>query len=146
MRIRLAFIVLVAAAALLLPAAAFASKSQWSVVEDHTALVKSGDDVRARTLDEIKNQLGADTLRIEVKWNEVAPDPGAKTKPEGFNASDPLAYAFGPTQYPGFYPYDDLVRRATNLGSGSSSRSPATLRAGPPRVGSAPRSRPPTAA
>ena len=118
MRVRLAFIALVAAAALLLPAAAFASKSQWSVVEDHTALVKSGDDVRARTLDEIKNQLGADTLRIEVKWNEVAPDPGAKTKPEGFNASDPLAYAFGPTQYPGFYPYDDLVRRATNLGLG----------------------------
>ena len=116
MRVKLTFTVLVAAAALLLPAAAFASKSQWSVVEDHTALVKSGDDVRVRTLDEIKNQLGADTLRIEVKWNEVAPDPGAKTKPEGFNASDPLAYAFGPAQYPGFYPYDDLVRRATNLG------------------------------
>jgi hypothetical protein len=109
---------LVALGALLLPAAAFASKSQWSVVEDHTALVKSGDDVRARTLDEIKNQLGADTLRVEVKWNEVAPDPGAKTKPEGFNASDPLSYAFGPAQYPGFYPYDDLVRRATNLGLG----------------------------
>ena len=80
--------------------------------------MKSGDDVRARTLDEIKNQLGADTLRIEIKWSEVAPDPGAKTKPEGFNASDPLAYAFGPEQFPGFYPYDDLVRRANNLGLG----------------------------
>ena len=57
------------------------SKSQWSVFEDHTALVKSGDEVRAKTLDEIKNELGADTLRIEVKWSEVAPEPGAKTKP-----------------------------------------------------------------
>jgi hypothetical protein len=118
MRLRNTLIGLATLATLLFPSAAFASKSQWSVVEDHTALVKSGDDVRARTLDEIKNQLGADTLRIEVKWNEVAPAPGAKTKPEGFNASDPLAYAFGPASYPGFYPYDDLVRRATNLGLG----------------------------
>ena len=94
-----------------------ASKSQWSVFEDHTALVKSGDDVRAETLDELKNQLGVDTLRIEVKWSEVAPEPGAKTKPD-FNASDPLAYASGPAAYPGWYPYDDLVRRATNLGLG----------------------------
>ncbi len=100
-----------------LPSSAVASKSQWSVVEDHTALVKSGDDVRARTLDEIRNQLGADTLRIEVKWSEVAPEPASKTKPD-FNAADPLAYAFGPNNYPGFYPYDDLVRRATNLGFG----------------------------
>ena len=111
-------IALVAFATLLaLPASALASKSQWSVFEDHTALVKSGDDVRARTLDEIKNDLGADTLRIEVKWSEVAPEPGAKTKPD-FNASDPLAYASGPAAYPGWYPYDDLVRRATNLGFG----------------------------
>ena len=113
-----AVLLLVAVAALVaLPASALASKSQWSVFEDHTALVKSGDDVRAKTLDEIKNQLGADTLRIEVKWSEVAPEPGAKTKPD-FNASDPLAYASGPAAYPGWYPYDDLVRRATNLGFG----------------------------
>ena len=104
-------------AALVLPGSALASRSQWSVFEDHTALVKSGDDVRARTLDEIRNQLGADTLRIEMKWSEVAPEPGSKTKP-AFDASDPLAYPFGATQYPSFYPYDDLVRRATNLGFG----------------------------
>ena len=117
MRLRFAITGLVALAACLFPAAASASRSQWSVFEDHTALVKSGDEVRSRTLDEIRNQLGADTLRIEVKWNEVAPEPGSATKPS-FNASDPLAYAFGPANYPGFYPYDDLVRRATNLGFG----------------------------
>ena len=108
-------VVIVAAAALLHVPTAEASRSQWSVFEDHTALVKSGDEVRASTLDEIKNELGADTLRIEVKWSEVAPEPGAKSKP-AFNASDPLAYASGPAAFPGWYPYDDLVRRATNLG------------------------------
>ena len=115
---RFAVVVSVAVAMLLaLPGAATASKSQWSVFEDHTALVKSGDETRSKILDEVKNELGADTLRIEIKWSEVAPEPSSKTKPN-FNASDPLAYPFGPQQYPGFYPYDDLVRRATNLGLG----------------------------
>ena len=118
MIIKRALLIATFAALLLTPATAFASKAQWSVFEDHTALVKSGDDTRAKTLEEIKNDLGADTLRIEIKWNEVAPEPNSKTKPAGFNASDPLAYPFGPTQYPSFYPYDDLVRRATNLGMG----------------------------
>ncbi len=117
MRLRSALLGLVALAMFAAPSSASASRSQWSVFEDHTALVKSGDEVRSRTLDEIRNQLGADTLRIEIKWNEVAPEPNAKTKPN-FNAADPLAYAFGPNNYPGFYPYDDLVRRATNLGFG----------------------------
>src|SRR5215212_1813898 len=52
---------------------ASASKSQWSLFEDHVYLVRSGPQVREDTLDEIRN-LGADTLRIEVKWSEVAPD------------------------------------------------------------------------
>ncbi len=113
-----AVLVCVAVVALIaLPGSALASKSQWSVFEDHTALVKSGDETRAKVLQEIRNELGADTLRIEVKWSEVAPEPGAKTKPD-FNASDPLAYASGPNSYPGWYPYDDLVRRARNLGFG----------------------------
>ncbi len=118
MRIRLTVLGLSALAALAaLPGAAFASRSQMSVFEDHTALVKSGDETRARVLQEIRGDLGADTLRIEVKWSEIAPEPGAKTKPD-FNASDPLAYASGPDSYPGWYPYDDLVRRATGLGFG----------------------------
>ena len=115
--LHLAVLIVAAAAALLIPQSAQASKSQWSVFEDHTALVKSGDVTRARVLQEIRNDLGADTVRIEVKWSEVAWDPANKTKPV-FNASDPLAYASGPASYPGFYPYDDLVRRATNLGFG----------------------------
>ena len=53
-------------------------------------------------------RLGADTLRIEVKWSEVAPSPGSKSKP-AFDATDPAAY-------PGFQPYDDLVQRAVAQG------------------------------
>jgi hypothetical protein len=77
------------------------------VFEDHSALVQSGPQRRAATLRELK-QLGADTLRVEVKWNEVAPAPLAARRPS-FDAGDPSAY-------PGFGPYDDLVRRATAQG------------------------------
>ena len=95
------------AIALTLPAAASASRTQWSMVEDHPTLVRSGPGVREATLNEIK-ALGADALRIEVKWSEVAPDPTANSQPS-FDATDPGAY-------PGFEPYDDLVQRATAKG------------------------------
>jgi hypothetical protein len=84
-----------------------ASGSEWSLFEDHPTLVRSGPIVRDRTLETIK-ALGADTLRVEVKWAEVAPRPGAKKKPK-FKATDPGAY-------PGFQPYDDLVVRALGKG------------------------------
>jgi hypothetical protein len=93
--------------ALALPGAAAASRSQWSMVEDHPYLVRSGPAVRDATLNEIK-ALGADAIRVEVKWSEVAPDPAANSKPS-FDARDPGAY-------PGFEPYDDLVRKATAMG------------------------------
>jgi hypothetical protein len=100
--------------ALLVPTGAMASKGQWSVFEDHTALVKSSVAERIRRLNEVK-ELGVDTLRIEVKWNEVAPGPGERTKPK-FDASDPAAYASHSNAYPGFFPYDDLILRARALG------------------------------
>jgi hypothetical protein len=80
---------------------------RWSVFEDHTALIRSGPARREATLRELKT-LGADTLRVELKWNEVAPAPLAAQRP-AFNAGDPSAY-------PGFGPYDDLVRSATAKG------------------------------
>ncbi len=95
-------------ALLALPSSAAASKSQWSMFEDHVSLIRSGPGLREQTLDEIRNQLGADTLRIEVKWSEVAPSPTAKSRP-AFDAADPAAY-------PGFEPYDDLMRRAVAKG------------------------------
>jgi hypothetical protein len=100
--------------ALVLPAAALAGKSQWTVFEDHTALVKASQQERIRRLNEVKD-LGVDTLRVEVKWNEVAPNPGSGTKPK-FDASDPTAYASHPNAYPGFGNYDDLIIRARAMG------------------------------
>jgi hypothetical protein len=77
------------------------------VFEDHTALVRSGPERREQVLRELR-ELGADTLRIEVKWNEIAPAPLASKRPS-FDAADPAAY-------PGFGPYDDLVRKASRKG------------------------------
>jgi hypothetical protein len=102
-----ACVVAILGAVLALAPQASASKSQWSLFEDHVLLVRSGPAVREATLDEIR-ALGADTLRIEVKWSEVAPNPAAKTKPT-FADTDPSAY-------PGFGNYDDLIQRAVAKG------------------------------
>jgi hypothetical protein len=84
-------------------ASAAASRSQWSVFEDHPHLVYSPPAKREALLNEVKD-LGADTIRVEVKWNEVAPSPSSRTRPT-FDATDPH-------QYPGFGPYDALITSA----------------------------------
>ena len=104
----LRLVLAVGASVLLLPAPASASRTMWSVFEDHTALVRTTPAKRQRTLEELRLHMGADTLRIEVKWNEVAPLPAARTKP-AFDATNPAAY-------PGFFPFDDLILRARALG------------------------------
>jgi hypothetical protein len=100
---------------LLLPAQASASRAMWSIFEDHTALVKAAPAQRQAMLAQVRNHMGADTLRIEVKWNEVAPQPTARSKPR-FDASDPAQYQGSLHAYPSFGPYDDLVRRARAFG------------------------------
>jgi hypothetical protein len=84
-----------------------ARRTLWSVFEDHTALIRSGALHRERTLAELR-ALGADTLRVEVKWNEAAPAPTRGRRPR-FDATDP-------GEYPGFVNYDDLFRRARAMG------------------------------
>jgi hypothetical protein len=83
---------------------AFASRSQWSIFEDHPYLVQTATQTREATLDEIQ-QLGADTIRVEVKWNEVAPESSSSRRP-AFDAADPSGY-------PGFGPYDELIKSIT---------------------------------
>jgi hypothetical protein len=111
---RSAFLVAALVAALLAPSPASASNGEWSIFEDHTALVQRGVQKRVETLDRIKD-LGADTLRIEFRWNEIAFSPKSKTKP-AFDASNPAAYQGAPNGYPGFGQYDDLVVRAHAMG------------------------------
>jgi hypothetical protein len=91
----------------LLAGSAHASKSQWSVFEDHPWIVQTDPATRDRVLNEVR-ELGADTVRVEVKWNEVAPSPNSKTKP-AFDATNPSAY-------PGFAPYDAAVAGITARG------------------------------
>jgi hypothetical protein len=86
---------------------ALAGKRQWSMFEDPRALLGASPAKRESALKEIK-ALGADTLRVEVKWNEVAPNPNSRSRPS-FDATDPAAY-------PGFSPYDDVIARASALG------------------------------
>jgi hypothetical protein len=86
---------------------AFASKTQWSIFEDHPYLVQTDPQTRATTLDEVQ-QLGADTIRVEVKWNEVAPSSSSSTKPS-FDATNP-------SEYPGFAPYDAIISEVAKRG------------------------------
>ena len=94
--------------------ARMASKGQWSVFEDHTALVKAS--CRSARSDAERGQgAGVDTIRVEVKWNEVAPDPSSKTKPK-FDASDPAAYAAHAERLPGLLPLRRPDRARSALG------------------------------
>jgi hypothetical protein len=83
------------------------SRAPWSIIEDHTPLIRSGEKRREETLRDMR-RLGADTLRVGLKWSEVAPSPRSTRRPS-FDATDP-------STYPGFAPYDDVVRRAQDMG------------------------------
>lgn len=87
-RARLLTAAAAASAALALHVApAAASTSQVSLLEDGSALNANpyGDMERMK-------ELGANTVRVLLNWNTVAPSPNAKTAPSGFNASDPASY------------------------------------------------------
>lgn len=83
------------------------SRAPWSIVEDHTPLIRSGEQRREQTLRDMR-RLGADTLRLGMKWSEAAPAPKSTRRP-AFDAADP-------GEYPGFGPYDDVIRRADEMG------------------------------
>jgi hypothetical protein len=83
------------------------ARAPWSIIEDHTPLIRSGERRRELTLREMRD-IGADTLRLAVKWSEVAPRAASRRRP-AFDATDP-------GEYPGFGPYDDVVRRAIDKG------------------------------
>jgi hypothetical protein len=91
-------------------APAQASKTQESIFQDDRTLIFSGDAKRQEALDEMK-ALGATTIHSLVFWNSIAPDPNSKTKPAGFDGSDPSAYPPGAWDQ-----YDALVREATARG------------------------------
>jgi hypothetical protein len=67
-------------------------------------------DTPGPLLDTIRT-LGVNYVRVTVSWAGVAPDGAASAPPAGFDASSPAAY-------PGWAPYDAIVRDAAARGIG----------------------------
>ena len=87
-----------------LPATALANHSQASIIEDFNVL---NDPVG--TLTQFR-ELGANTVRVILPWEAIAPSPFATKKPN-FNAADPNAYPAA-----NWAPYDNVVNEAHRLG------------------------------
>jgi hypothetical protein len=94
---RRATVLLLLAAFLVSPAAAFASHSQESLFEDETQLLYSGTTRADQTLNELQG-LGVDVIRANVLWSRYAPSPRSTRKPS-FDATDPSAYPLGEVDY-----------------------------------------------
>jgi hypothetical protein len=109
---RLAAIVLslVALGCAAVAAPAAASRTQESIFQDDRLLIFSGSDTRERTLQEIAS-LGADTVHTLAFWRSIAPAPGERNRPAGFDPADPGAY---PAE--AWDAYDDVVRGAEARG------------------------------
>jgi hypothetical protein len=73
------------------PAAARASTTQESLVEDEFQMLQASAATRERALDDVV-ALGADGVRALVLWAEIAPSPRSNARPAGFDAADPAAY------------------------------------------------------
>jgi hypothetical protein len=89
----------VAAAAGLAAAPAHGGSRQVTVMQDDDLLLRYDGATRAQALDEMK-ALGADVVKVQVYWNEIAPQ--GEREPSGFNAADPSGYAWGA--------YDEIVQ------------------------------------
>ena len=95
---------LLAGVALLAPAHAGASTSQVTIMEDDAQTVVVSDAHRAKYLNEMK-ALGADVVKVRVRWRDIAPKPTKKHRPHGFNGANPNDY---PTV--NWNQYDAVVR------------------------------------
>jgi hypothetical protein len=84
------------------PAPASASTTQMSIIQDSVRIMT--DPVH--TLDTFR-ALGASTVRVIVVWAQIAPDPKARSAPNGFDAADPSDYPAS-----GWARYDEIVRLA----------------------------------
>ena len=86
--------------AALVPAAASANSSQLEMIQDPADMVTA-----PATLEQFR-QLGANAVRVIVRWSAIAPNSTSRKKPK-FNANDPNAYPAA-----NWAPYDNLVRTA----------------------------------
>lgn len=87
--------VAVAPAALLLASlagSATASTKQESIIQDDRLFASHDLTIQNEAFEVAANNLGADTVHTIVLWATIAPGRESKTKPSGFNASDPKSY------------------------------------------------------
>lgn len=83
-------LILTLLALLAVPPAALANRSQFTMFQA-TREVRSADPgVRAAALDEVE-ALGVQWLRVNLYWQDVAPDPDGRSVP-AFDETDPSAY------------------------------------------------------
>jgi hypothetical protein len=92
------------AALLTVPGAAGASSRQLLIMQDDFHLLRGGDGPRTAALNEM-HALGADVVKVQVYWNEIAPGP---QKPPGFDGADPSNY--------NWTNYDAIVRGILDRG------------------------------
>ncbi len=90
-RLTLILAMLCAAVAIGAPAA-HASSTMVTVMQDDALLYRLDGASRERALDEFQ-ALGADVVKVQVYWREVA--PAGRRKPSGFAAADPASYSWG---------------------------------------------------
>jgi hypothetical protein len=96
-RLTLILAMLCAAIAVAAPTAQGSSK-MLTVMQDDALLYRLDAPSREETLDEFQ-ALGADVVKVQVYWRDVA--PGGRKKPSGFAGADPASYNWGS--------YDDVV-------------------------------------
>jgi hypothetical protein len=101
---------LVVLAALCLPAAASASSTQFTMIQDDGVFLGHNrnhdpDDAVAEA-----KELGVDAIRVFISWHSVSPNQDMRQRPPGFDVSDPnsAGYQWGL--------YDGLVERARRHG------------------------------
>jgi hypothetical protein len=80
--------------------------------DDQFTLYQPSAAAVSRTLDTLK-ALGVDTVRAQVLWANLAPDPSSPKPPPAFDAGNPAAYPAT-----AWAPYDRLVRLAHASGLG----------------------------
>ena len=118
-------------AVMAVPGPAIASTQQVSIIQDSTRVMAHP----AATLAAFR-ALGASMVRVIVVWAQVAPDPGSRTPPPGFDGwsaapNDGASDAADPADYPAinWAPYDEIVKLAAADGMGVD----FTLSGGAPR-------------
>jgi hypothetical protein len=93
----------------LAPAGASANgNAELSVMDDVLLLGAPQEEVDRNMA--LFSSLGADRLRVSAFWNQLAPDAGSRTKPEGFDGANPSDPRYG------WAPLDRVVTSAAQHG------------------------------